>query len=143
MIRRYSAYYAGWCLAFGEHESDYDEQRDINWLFGDNKVGFALSSELRRLLYRELFCVGDHSPRVMMKSGLFQVGRFSYKLRNEQDLLGVSKFSKLFKQSEDIYMFQTSHFCYPTGRRITTFSIKKPPFIIHKEMPPLYLNLGE
>jgi hypothetical protein len=142
-IKRYTAYYAGWCLAFGEHESDYSEQRDINWLFGDGKVGFALSTSLKRPLYRELFGISEYLPRVTMQAELFQVGRFSYPLSDEQDRMGLEKLMQLFAQSEDIYMFLTSHFCYPSGTRIITFSTKKPPIIIYKEISPLLLSLSQ
>ena len=54
IIKRYSAYYVGWCQAFGEHEVDYEESSEINWLYGEAMVGMALEPKLRKTVYREL-----------------------------------------------------------------------------------------
>jgi len=39
VLKRYAAYYRGWCQAFGEHESVPGEDTGISWLFGENQIG--------------------------------------------------------------------------------------------------------
>jgi len=58
IIHRYTAYYAGWCVAFGEHEIDVDQEREIHWIFGEGKAGITLAPGLRRRFVREL--LGHH-----------------------------------------------------------------------------------
>lgn len=50
-IRRYAAYYTGLCVAFGEHDTRYDEEKEINWLFGDSNIGFILSPRLKQTFF--------------------------------------------------------------------------------------------
>jgi hypothetical protein len=38
-IKRYGAYFKGWCQVFGEHESILVGEREKCWLIGENKVG--------------------------------------------------------------------------------------------------------
>ena len=54
VLKRYAAYYRGWCQAFGEHESVPGEDTGISWLFGENQIGFISPREQTKLLLREI-----------------------------------------------------------------------------------------
>jgi len=126
-IKRYSAYYAGWCVAFGEHEIDFDESADIQWVSGDEtKIGITLSPRLRKVFIRSLLGKHDHMPEVILGAHSAQVDRFEYPFTREKDKAAFANFRNFFCCPEDIHMFLTSHFCYPQGTRIVTFSKKKP-----------------
>ncbi len=141
-IKRYSAYYAGWCVAFGEHEIDFDEKADIQWVSGDStKIGITLSPRLRKLFIRALLGKHDDMPEVVLGEHWAQVGRFEYSFSREKDRATFENFRSFFRCPEEIHMFLTSHFCYPQGTRIITFCKKKPLLIMYKEIEPLRLKI--
>lgn len=141
LIRRYSAYYSGWCLAFGDHEVRYDVKRDINWLLGESKVGFALAPRLKRHLFRLLLGSEAAQPKITFADGLLSVGDFTYQLKDQRDREGIACLNELLHLPNDIHMYLSSHFCYPAGTRIITFSPIKPAPIVYKEIQPLLLCL--
>ena len=47
---RYSAYFRGWCQAFGEHEGIQCERSGIDWLLADHHLGLVLPSEAIKAL---------------------------------------------------------------------------------------------
>jgi hypothetical protein len=141
IIRRYSAYYSGWCVAFGEHEITYEEDRDLNWLFGEAQIGVAVTPRLRRILLKELLGTHSEAPRVTIGDGFLRINDFEYAMEREEDVEGLRRLKALLEEEDEIHMFLTSHFCYPKGMRIITFSTKKPLVLIYKEMEPLELVL--
>ncbi len=141
VIRRYNAYYHGWCLAFGEHEATYDENKDINWLLGEDRVGLALATRLRRLLFRELLGQHDKIPELTLADDAVKFKSVAYSLSDESVQVGMQYFKKFLLDGDDFHMFLTSHFCYPAGTRIVTFAKKKPLGIMYKEMQPMKLNI--
>ena len=141
MVKRYSAYYAGWCVAFGEHEIAYEQDRDIQWLFGESKVGITLTPKLQRRFFRELLGQHGEIPRITLCRDAARINHLEYPVSEEKDLQGLSQFREFFQCPEDIHMFLTSHFCYPPGTRIVTFSKKKPLIIMYKEIEPLALTI--
>ena len=62
-IKRYNAYYHGWCLAFGEHTANFDEERDVNCLLGEDRIGLILSPGLRKQAQREFLGHHEEIPR--------------------------------------------------------------------------------
>jgi len=138
-IKRYSAYYSGWCVAFGEHKAVYDEERDINWLHGESQVGFALAPKLKKVLVRELLGRHVDIPEITLADAYVKINDKCYELRTEDDAREFKRLKKFFEAPDDIYMFMTSHFCYPPGTKIITFSTKKPLVIMYKEIKPLRL----
>jgi hypothetical protein len=141
VIRRYNAYYHGWCLAFGEHEAAYAEEQDINWLFGEDRVGLVLASRLRRLLFRELLGQHDRIPELTLADDAVKIKKFAYPLSDESSKAGMRFFKKFLRGGSGFHMFLSSHFCYPPGTRIVTFAKKKPLGIMYKEMQPMKLNI--
>ena len=136
-VRRYNTYYRGWRLAFGAHQATFDEQRDINWLFSENRIGLALAAGLRRRLYRELLGRHDTEPRLILSESAVRIGEFSHLLVADADREGGRRFRRFLLENPTLHMFNCSHFYYPAGTQIITFSDKKPAAILYKEMQPL------
>ena len=141
VIRRYNAYYHGWCLAFGEHEASYEEDQEINWLFGGDRMGMVLAPRLRKLIFRGLLGRHDKIPELTLTNDTVKVERSAYVLSDDASKTGMRSFQKFLLGGEEFHMFLSSHFCYPPGTRIVTFSKKKPLGIMYKEMRPMKLNL--
>ncbi len=140
IITRYSSYYHGWCLAFGEHQIRYDEDQTINWVEGDSQMGFVVSTDKTKPLYRELLRHRDESPTVDISTTRTKINDLEYEFAKEE-LAGASRFIEYAQKHKQLHMYLTSHFCYPPRTRIITFSPKKPPVILYKEISPLYLIL--
>lgn len=140
-IKRYSAYFLGWCQAFGEHDISFEDDRDMNWLFGESKIGIVFSAKTRRLFLKEMLREHQEGPLVILSETSMRIGDLHYPFVSEQDRKGVAGVVKFFKNNDEIHMFLTSHFCYPPGTRIITFSIKKPLIILYKELAPLTVRI--
>lgn len=141
IIKRYSAYYAGWAVSFGEHELAYDQERDIQWVFGEDKAGITLASHLSLKFVRELLGRHGEMPEIALSRDSARVNQLEYRLEHPQDLEQLEKFRAFVDCPEQIHMFLTSHFCYPQGTRIITFAKKAPLLIVYKEIDPLRLLL--
>ena len=142
LIKRYSAYYAGWCVAFGEHDIDYDENKEINWLFGDSKIGFALSPQLKQIVFHELLGKHKHIPLVSIQESEIRLHKYRIPITLEEDRRGLASFKEFINTKEDVHLCLTSHFCYPPGTRIITFTKKKPLIIIYKEIQPMKVKIA-
>jgi hypothetical protein len=140
VIRRYAAYYSGWCVAFGEHDVDAAEERDVNWLFGERNVGVALAPNLKRRFERALLGRRDESPHVVLGRDFVRLNEDEYWV-GEADAEAYERFRGFFDCRDEIHMFLTSHFCYSPGTRIVTFSKKSPLVIIYKEISPMRITL--
>lgn len=138
IINRYNAYYHGWCLAFGEHTGDYAEERDINWLIGEDRMGLILSPNLRKQANRELLGHGA-IPELALSDDALRMNRYIHPLQGAADLSGVRHFKEFLLSGRDLHMYLSSHLIYPPGTRIITFAKKKPLIIMYKEMRPLKL----
>ena len=139
-LKRYAAYYRGWCQAFGEHESVPGEDTGISWLFGENQIGFISPREQTKLLLREILRKRE-TPTLTISRKSVQIGAFYYrpsKPSDESALLAVAKFLETGNGS---HIFLTSHFMYGTGTRILTVSNKKPLSIIYKEIGAMQIKL--
>jgi len=140
LIKRYSAYYSGWCVAFGEHEAIYDEGKEINWLFGELNIGFTLSPTLKRIAFHGLLGKHTYIPRITV--GISEIFLNEHRISiTEEDKEGLARFRGFVKSKEDIHLCLTSHFCYPPGTRIITFTKEKPIIIMYKEVQPLELEI--
>ena len=71
-IRRYAAYYKGWCQTFGEHESVISDDGGISWLCSEQQIGFISPPQLTRSLLLEVLrkhktptlTIGHHSVHI-------------------------------------------------------------------------------
>jgi hypothetical protein len=139
IIKRYNAYYQGWCLAFGEHSAEYEEQRDINWLFGADRMGLILSKALRKQAQREFLGNQDKIPELVLTNDRVRMNRFTYPIEASLDRTNVRRLIDFLLDSPELHLFLCSHLIYPSHTRIITFAKKKPLIIMYKEMQPLKL----
>lgn len=138
IIRRYNAYYRGWCLTFGEHTADYEDERDINWLYGEGRIGLILSPGLRKLAQREFLGQHEEIPELGLSEHMVRVNTSVYRLKSDGDRLNVQRLKDFLLNSQDMHMFLSNHLFYPRTR-IITFAREKPIIIMYKEMQPLKL----
>jgi hypothetical protein len=141
IIKRYNAYYRGWCLAFGEHNADYDEERDISWLFGEDRIGLILSPNLRKQAQHELLGHHDEIPQLSLTDDSVALNQYRHRLQDEVDMRNIQRLKEFLLHGEEMHMFLCSHLIYPSRTRILTFATKKPLIIMYKEMQPLKVTI--
>lgn len=137
-IKRYNAYYHGWCLAFGEHTANFDEERDVNCLLGEDRIGLILSPGLRKQAHREFLGHHEEIPKLVLSAAMVRMNQFMYRLNDDTDRENVQRLIDFLLGGQELHMFLCSHFFYPRTR-IITFSTKRPLIIMYKEMQPLTL----
>ncbi len=103
-------------------------------------MGFVVSTDKTKRLYRELLRHRDKSPTVDISETRTKINDLEYEFAKEE-MAGARRFVKYAKKHKQLHMYLTSHFCYPSRTRIITFSPKKPPTILYKGISPLYLVL--
>lgn len=145
-LRRYVAYYRGWCQAFGEHEVDQEPSEppaddSIHWLFGTNRVGLILPEEIRKRFVKELVSRKSREPSIgfSRSSSQITVNNTVCSVLSGHIERGVPRLVALAKQHPELHMFLTHHLCYASGTRIITFSSTRPLGILYKEIDPLVL----
>jgi len=140
-LKRYAAYYRGWCQTFGEHESVLSEDDSgISWLFNEQQVGFISPQELTKSLLREVLRRRE-TPSLTISHKKVQIGRFKYGLARSQDEPALIAIKNLLETGGDTHIFLTSHLMYGTGARIVTLSNKKPLLLIYKEIGSMRIRL--
>ena len=83
----------------------------------------------------------NESPVVDISPTRTRINDLEYEF-SKDELAGASRFIEYVQQNDQLHMYLTSHFCYPARTRIVTFSPKKPPIILYKEISPLQLILS-
>ncbi|MES9829376.1 MAG: hypothetical protein ABW201_14005 [Candidatus Thiodiazotropha sp.] len=139
IVKRYNAYYRGWCLAFGEHSADYNEERDISWLFGEDRAGLILSSRLRKQAQHELLGHHDEIPQLALSDDSLVLNQYKHPLQDDVDMRNILRLKEFLLRGEEMHMFLCSHLFYPSRTRILTFASRKPLVVMYKEMQPLKL----
>lgn len=139
IVKRYNAYYRGWCLAFGEHTADYDDDRDVSWLFGEDRIGLILSPPLRKQAQHELLGHHDMIPQLHLTNDSVGFNKNTFQLKDDIDLRNILRLKAFLLHAKELHMFLCSHLFYPSRTRILTFATKKPLIIMYKEMQPLKL----
>ncbi len=139
-VTRYSAYYRGWCQAFGEHEALADEGQEVTWLLGDERVGVIVPPRLLRSLTHELQGERRDTPSLILAANHLQAGETRHPVPayppRAVELLG-----RLLRESPEVHLFLTYHLFYESGTRIITFSAKRPLPLLYKTLGPLHLSL--
>jgi len=141
-IRRYTAFFKDWSQAFGNHRGGFDEQRELNWLFGEDhdQIGLILTRRLRRMLYREV--LAHHETETTLTLGPKRIGVGSATIPMEyRDEEAVRTIRWIMDAPGDLHLYQTYHLFYPPKTRILTLSRKAPLPIIYKEIDPLTLRI--
>jgi len=142
LIRRYSAYFQGWAQAFGNHRGGYHDERELNWLFGEDQdqIGLILTSRLKRLLYREVLAHRETEARLLLRKERIGLGKL-WVPTGYRDEQAIRALLWILDAPGDLHLFQTYHLFYPHGTRILTLARKAPLPIIYKEIDPLRLTV--
>lgn len=139
-LKRYSAYFRGWCQAFGEHEGIPGNESGISWLFTDSQAGFILPQPLIRSLYREVL-LHRESPTLTISHNILEIGSLRLELAKRHEKRALDAVENIIDCGEELHVFLTSHLLYGTGARIFTLSSKKPLSIIYKEIGSMRMRL--
>lgn len=141
-IHRYTAYFKGWCQAFGEHETEFAGDEVIGWLYGEKQIGLILPHILNKQLYRNILGKIYDTPEIKLSRNSIVTGDFYHTFSDARDLAGLLKLIHLLEDHEELHLYLTYHFIYPKGTRITTFSAEKPLPLIYKEIEPIQICLS-
>jgi len=139
-IKRYSAYFRGWCQTFGEHESIPGDENGISWLLADHQAGFILPRKLTKSLYREVL-LHPEAPTMKIRGNTVKIGSFEFTLQKSQEQRTLETIESILENGEEFHVFLTSHFMYGTDARIMTLSSKKPLGIIYKEVGSMRIRV--
>lgn len=147
IIRRYAAYYRGWCQAFGEHDADgpsgEEADQKIQWLYGEHKIGLILPPETRKAFFREVVGKRKKDPVITfsLSSSQIIINKLSWSVPSATSGLGIQRLVLFLAQKEQVHLFLTHHLCYTPGTRIITFSRQRPLGIMYKEIDPLRVKI--
>lgn len=140
-VKRYAAYFRGWCQTFGEHDSLADHEREIYWLVSEGQAGFVLPRPDLKKMYREVL-LHQSVPALSFHHHQMEVGGFHFDLASEHEHRIMETIGSLLDTDNDLHVYLTSHFMYGTNARIMTLSRKKPLSIIYKEIGSIRIRLG-
>ena len=140
-VKRYSAYFRGWCQTFGEHESFADHDNEIYWLLTEQQAGFVLPPQYLKQLYRAVL-LHDKAPPLTFGQYLVEVGNFSFSLTPRREEQIRKTVGSILSSGADLHVYLTSHFMYGTNARIITLSSRKPISIIYKEIGSMSIRLA-
>jgi hypothetical protein len=139
-LKRYTAYFRGWCQAFGEHDSIHGDHIGVDWLITPHQVGLVLPGSLIKPLHREVL-LHREPPALRLGEEYLHIGtlRIDVVTNAEKKALEASK--ELLSSGKELHVYLTSHLMYGEGRRIITISDKKPLSIIYKEIGTMRLEV--
>jgi hypothetical protein len=140
-VLRYTAYFRGWCQAFGEHEAECCADDAFTWLFGRDRIGLILPRPLTRALYREVLRRQPDIPLLTVGEDRVEVGQFRYHFPCRFQDHALSALQAILETPASLHLYLSYHFMYPAGTRIITLSHNKPLHIIYKEMNPIRIRL--
>jgi hypothetical protein len=138
-LKRYAAYFRGWCQAFGEHESIYQDDTGISWLTASTQLGLVLPRPMIKQLYREVL-LHEQAPTVKFRRKYIEIGSFEIPIGKKYQKLARKEIRSILKDGDEVHVFLTSHLLY-SGSRIITFSSKKPLAIIYKEIGTMKIRV--
>ena len=139
-IKRYGAYFKGWCQAFGEHESILVGEHENCWLIGENKVGLILPKPLVKRLNGEVL-LHEQLPVITFTHQGAQIGSLHFPFKSELEKRVLSAIAQLIDIGPDLHLFLTSHLLYGNGSKIITISNKRPQSIIYKQIGTMKIQL--
>ena len=140
-VKRYAAYFRGWCQTFGEHDSLADHDNEIYWLLSDEQAGFVLPPNYLKQLYRAVL-LHEEAPPLTFRRYQVEVGEFSFSLTPRYEDAIHETIGRLLASDHELHVYLTSHFMYGTNARIVTLSKKKPISIIYKEIGSIPIRLS-
>ena len=139
-VKRYAAYFRGWCQTFGEHESLADHDNEIYWLLTGKQAGFVLPASYQKQLYKAVL-LHEKAPPLTFQRLQVEVDDFSFSLTPEHEETIRATIGKLLSSNDELHVYLTSHFMYGTQARIITLSTIKPLSIIYKEIGSMVIRL--
>ena len=139
-IKRYGAYFKGWCQVFGEHESILVGEHENCWLIGAQKVGLILPKPLVKQLNSEVL-LHEQVPVIRFTQQGVQIGALHFPFRSDLEKRVLSAIEQLIDTGPELHLFLTSHLLYGNGSRIITISNKRPQSIIYKEIGSMKIRL--
>ncbi|MBT8048380.1 MAG: hypothetical protein HKN57_03005 [Xanthomonadales bacterium] len=139
-LKRYAAYFRGWCQAFGEHESIYRDDNGVNWLTAEHQVGLVLPKTIIKPLYREVL-LHKRPPPLTFHRRSVEIGSLVIGIGKKYQKQARSAMGHLLDHDEDVHVFLTSHLLYGEGSKIITFSNRKPLAIIYKEIGTMRIRV--
>ena len=140
VVKRYAAYFRGWCQTFGEHESLADHDREIYWLVTGEQAGFVLPRPFLRKLYKEVL-LHEEAPPLTFGHHQVEVGGFHFEMTQEYEQQIRNTVGSLLASGGNLHVYLTSHFMYGTHARIITLSARKPLAIIYKEIGDIRIRI--
>ncbi len=140
-VKRYAAYFRGWCQAFGEHDAQPPGDDAISWLVGERQIGLILPRPLTRALYREALRHQREPPLMTIGPQCLQVGAFHYRFKVPPATRALSTLKEMLQAPQSLHLYLSYHFMYPSGTRIITLSHSKPLHIIYKEIGAMRIRL--
>ena len=140
-LKRYAAYFRGWCQAFGEHDGIRCKHSGIDWLLSDHQVGLVLPQQYVRPLRREVL-LHSTTPILSFHDDHIQVGEIRVALEKRQEKQALDAMASILESPGEIHLYLTSHLLYGGGNRIITFSSRKPLLIIYKEIGSMRVRMA-
>lgn len=140
-LKRYAAYFKGWCQAFGEHESIYQDDTGVHWLTAEHQVGLVLPKSLIKPLYRQVLLHED-APPLTFKRKKVEIGSLVIPIGKKYQKMALAAMANVLEADEEVHVYVTSHLLYDSGRKIITISNKKPLAIIYKEIGTMRVRLA-
>jgi hypothetical protein len=140
VVKRYAAYFRGWCQTFGEHDSVADHDNEIYWLLTETQAGFVLPPDYLKQLYRAVLLHRD-APPLTFQRFLVEVGEFQFSLTPGHEGLIRETIGQILSAEDELHVYLTSHLMYGTRARIITLSSQKPIPIIYKEIGSIPIRL--
>ena len=138
---RYSAYFKGWCQAFGEHEGIRCKESGIDWLLADQQIGLVLPQETIKPLYREVL-LQKRTPTLTFRADRIEIGGLRIALEKKQEQRALDAIADILASPEAVHLYLTSHLLYGGGNRIITFSSRKPLLIIYKVIGTMHVRMA-
>jgi len=139
-IKRYGAYFKGWCQVFGEHESIVVGEQENCWLIGEKKVGLILPKPLLKQLNGEVL-LHEQVPVITFTERGVQIGTLHFPFKSELEKRVLGAIEQLIDTGADLHLFLTCHLLYGNGSRIITISNKRPQSVIYKEIGSMKIRL--
>jgi len=139
-IIRYSAYFKGWCQAFGEHDGIQCKESGIDWLLADHQLGLVLPPDTVKSLHREVL-LHRHTPTLDFRPDAIEVGALRIPLEKKQEQKALDAIAEILSSPDAVHLYLTSHLMYGGGNRIITFSNKKPLLIIYKVIGTMHVRM--
>ncbi len=140
-LKRYAAYFRGWCQAFGEIDKEFEGANGITWLLAEDQVGLILPDQLRRAVYKQVLGKKAKTKVLTVSDSYFQLGDSGFDVSSNEVRGYLSGLLHTFTVSQVLHLYLTYHLTYPSGTRFVTIATKSPLRIIYKEIEPMTIRI--